>query len=212
MNFIYDVLINFSSNEVYSFYEWQEDDQIKHLKKVPLIKVDNKTYFHFKNDSIIFLDSFLKIVGASFKDPYHFLFTNGKEVCALIFNQRGEVLFKGGLLIDEEEEIINLSKDFSFKEIDYQVIKKGLFNDFLLRKIRMKRMYLKECLESVYQENNLSLLKYLYYECFHHDKEDIKVIYKMLMEEIFKEWTKKQENLYEILKLFKKKEIMSKNP
>ena len=42
MDYYYDVLLNFQDN-YYMFYEWDEDDTIEYVKKIPLIHVDSKT-------------------------------------------------------------------------------------------------------------------------------------------------------------------------
>ena len=36
MNYIYDILINFNEN-LYDFYDWNLNDQIDHIRKIPVI-------------------------------------------------------------------------------------------------------------------------------------------------------------------------------
>ena len=51
MNYIYDILLNFQ-NEYYDFFEWNTNDQITHIKKIPIIKVSNEggNYYEYDND------------------------------------------------------------------------------------------------------------------------------------------------------------------
>ena len=38
MNYIYDILLNFN-NIPYDIFEWNKDDKILHIRKIPLIKL-----------------------------------------------------------------------------------------------------------------------------------------------------------------------------
>ena len=41
MYYYYDILLNFTENdgELFEFYEWEENDNIEFIKKIPLFKV-----------------------------------------------------------------------------------------------------------------------------------------------------------------------------
>ena len=42
MNYVYDILLNF--NEIgYYFYDWNGNDNILHIRKIPIFKIDSKT-------------------------------------------------------------------------------------------------------------------------------------------------------------------------
>ena len=41
MNYIYDILINFQP-VLYDFYEWNLNDNIEHIRKVPMFRVTEK--------------------------------------------------------------------------------------------------------------------------------------------------------------------------
>ena len=44
MYYYYDVLLNFGSEEeVYEFYEWDNEDTIEFVKKIPLFRVSTQT-------------------------------------------------------------------------------------------------------------------------------------------------------------------------
>ena len=38
MNYIYDIYLNFNKT-YYDFYEWNNNDKVMHIKKIPLFKV-----------------------------------------------------------------------------------------------------------------------------------------------------------------------------
>ena len=58
MKDIYDVLLNFKKI-AYEFYEWNNDDDIIHVKKMPIIKVDENTLNEFINYDLCTEDNFL---------------------------------------------------------------------------------------------------------------------------------------------------------
>ena len=44
MYYYYDILLNFGNdNELYSFYEWEKDDALEFIKKIPLFRVSTET-------------------------------------------------------------------------------------------------------------------------------------------------------------------------
>ena len=59
MKNIYDILVNFKKIP-YEFYEWNKEDDVKHVKKMPSIKVSDSTLYDiFYNDAVVsknFLD------------------------------------------------------------------------------------------------------------------------------------------------------------
>ena len=59
MNYIYDVILNFQK-EYYDFYEWNKNDNIYHMRKIPIIKINNKQFFEIKNNTIRFDEETLK--------------------------------------------------------------------------------------------------------------------------------------------------------
>ena len=61
MNYIYDIVLNFNSN-YYEFYEWNKNDNIINVRKIPVFKVDNQTYYDFKFNDIIVNNDFLKLI------------------------------------------------------------------------------------------------------------------------------------------------------
>ena len=48
MNYIYDILLNFKK-EFFEFYEWNLNDDIIHIRKIPVFKVRKNQLYDFKN-------------------------------------------------------------------------------------------------------------------------------------------------------------------
>ena len=61
--------------------------------------------------------------------------------------------------------------------------------------------YIKKDLDTDYKNNDINKLKYLYYEYFNKQNDDIDVIYHELLEELSKDINEKHYDLYNLIKL-----------
>ena len=52
MNYIYDILANFN-NIYYDFFDWNESDNIIHIKKVPIVRVDSDFFNNVKFNDVL---------------------------------------------------------------------------------------------------------------------------------------------------------------
>ena len=58
MNYIYDIFLNFN-DILYDIYEWNRNDNIIHIRKIPLFKVDKKIMSDFITKKIELSSEFL---------------------------------------------------------------------------------------------------------------------------------------------------------
>ena len=61
MNYIYDILLNFKK-EFFEFYEWNLNDDIIHIRKIPVFKVRKNQLYDFKNCNLKLNQKFLKSI------------------------------------------------------------------------------------------------------------------------------------------------------
>ena len=202
MNYIYDILLNFKK-EFFEFYEWEKEDNIVNIKKIPLFLVNNETYKIIKYENVTINSVFVdKIRDKTFaynkiKIGPSCLITNGMEVIGILCNDKGEVIKKSSLLIDEENEILEEAADIDFYNID--IIKRKKINkNNINRRETEKRNFL---IKYISKENNNSNLKYLYYDYFEKENEDISLIKKELINEIRYNWNKRLNDFYETAKI-----------
>ena len=126
MNYIYDIVLNFNSN-YYEFYEWNKNDNIINIRKIPTFKVDNQKYYDFKFNDITVKNDFLKLIEDETSiylgntNKYMCIITNSKEAIGIMFNKNGLIIKKSSLIIDEENEVLELAYDIENTRIDYQV-------------------------------------------------------------------------------------------
>ena len=202
MRFIYDIVVNFEK-DFFEFYEWEKEDNIVNIKKIPLFLVNNETYKIIKYENVTINSMFVdKIRDKTFaynkiKIGPSCLITNGMEVIGILCNDKGEVIKKSSLLIDEENEILEETADIDFYNID--IIKRKKINkNNINRRETEKRNFL---IKYISKENNNSNLKYLYYDYFEKENEDIFLIKKELINEIRYNWNKRLNDFYETAKI-----------
>lgn len=207
MNYIYDVALNFQEN-YYQFFEWNKHDKIKNISKIPLYHVSDEDIINLKNNKIIIDIQTL----AKFKTNHHhqgkiiLLVSNTKMTIGLLFNEKGELLKRSSLIYEEEDEASSLASTLPLTEITYQE------NNIIYKENKLRiEIEKKEILLKYIKENkDKVLLKYLYYEYFHHEKTNIEEIKQDLLNEVAKNWTKKQNDLYHLANLLNKNFSFSK--
>ena len=209
MTYIYDVLLNFSDTErIVEFFEWNNNDSIDHIKRIPLIRISSNAFNELINNNIVVEKEFLDKIQDStwmYKKTknleYAVLITDLNKVIAFEFNKEGKIIAKSGLLLDEEEEIIEESYDLKEEKLNYKIESKINNNIFLTREEQKKQKYLLLELDNIVKENNKNKLNFLYHEIFLKDKLTFEEKYLKLKEDIEKNYTSKYNNLNEIVRL-----------
>ena len=103
-------------------------------------------------------------------------------------------------MLDEEEEVLDEIENDSLYKIN--IIKRRKVNiENVNRNIKEKKDFL---IKYINEEKNDINLKYLYYDYFEKDENNIKTIKNDLIKEIKNNWNKKLNNFYDTVKIFKK--------
>lgn len=209
MKNIYDILVNFKKIP-YEFYEWNKEDDVKHVKKMPSIKVsDSALYDIFYNEVKIsknFLDQIKDKTEIFFgraikKVKYACVIYNDDVALSILLNDNGEIIGKSKLLFDEEEDV--LKDDVSLKEIDYEVIKKSKKISGLTRRETKIVLLLSKYLDKIHESKKNDEIKYMYFECFNTMEEDNEKAYKNLKNEVLKANLNVIETLKTLIKVLK---------
>ena len=205
MNYIYDIVLNFNK-EYYNFFEWNKKDNIINIKKIPLFMVSDSIFNNMKYDIVKVSNDFINMI----KDKTYIyskkesiiscLISNGKEVIGVMFDTEGNVIKRSSLLLDKEEEVIDELYDENVFDIDILSVKKRKNNE-INRVQKEKSNYL---LRYIKKENNTLNLKYLYYDYFEEEEEDIVKIKDRLNYEITNNYNKKLSKLYDTVQIFNK--------
>lgn len=161
MKNIYDILVNFKKIP-YEFYEWNKEDDVKHVKKMPSIKVSDSTLYDiFYNDAVVsknFLDQIKDKTEIFFgrtvkKVKYACVIYNDDVALSILLNDNGEIIGKSKLLFDEEEDV--LKEDEPLKEIDYNIIKKSKKISGLTRREAKIVLLLSKYLDKIHESKKM---------------------------------------------------------
>lgn len=194
MNYIYDIVLNFNSN-YYEFYEWNKNDNIINIRKIPTFKVDNQTYYDFKFNDITVKNDFLKLIEDETSiylgntNKYMCIITNSKESIGVMFNKNGLIIKKSSLIIDEENEVLELAYDIENTRIDYQVNRVCKKMRLVSRSEGEKKKKIINNLNHLFKINNYELIRYIYYDAFLKEEKDVNKIYDELINVINKNET-----------------------
>ena len=208
MNYVFDVCLNFKE-ELYSFYEWNKEDEILYFLKIPVFKIEDELIDDFIKHDIRVDNIFLrKIYNKSqiyFKksnklNEYSCIVTTDKYSIGLNFDKNGYVIGKSYLSLEEENEVTEFSKFIKYSLINYKVIRRNnIKGSYLTRKEKEDIKHMKEYLNNLEKNRKNDELKYLYYEVFNTVENDFKRI-RAKLENILSMNDKKREKFLEIIK------------
>ena len=207
MTYIYDIALNFQDN-YYQFFEWNKHDKIKNLSKLPIYHITDEDILNFKNNKVkVDISTIQKFKEENTKrGKIILLVSNSIITIGLLFDLEGNVLKKSSLIYEEEDEANDIAMHLPLTKITYQEIIP--INEENKLRIEIEK---KETLIHYIKENqDKILLKYLYYEYFHQENNNLEQIKEYLLNEIEKNWTKKQNDLYHLVALISKNKLSLK--
>ena len=191
MTYIYDILLNFiDGSRVYEFFEWEKQDMVEHIKRIPLFCVDDEVLEDALTKDIVFSKNFLQeiynktlVFGSDLENiiSYAFLLSNCKRCYAFELDDKGSIICRSSLLLDEEEEILDVCHSVDIYEIKYEKKNKSKDSCLLTRCEEKKKNFIKRDLIYTYQNKEFTKLDYLYTECFGNDDSTYKEKFDKLM-------------------------------
>lgn len=204
MIYIYDILLNWFDDRVYEFFEWSFDDDIKHVKRIPLLRVDDNTFNDFYYNDFVMDKSVISLIKGKteyFSDNLRSkccaLFTNSNKVIAIKFNEEGRSISKSMLLIEEEDDIASLSYKLGITTVDYKIVSntKSDFNYLTRGELKIKDELLL-FINNAYNGKKFDCIKYMYYIYFDDDSNDFEEMYSSLISCLNGSFDDKMVNLY----------------
>ena len=184
MNYIYDILLDFNDN-LYDFFDWNEGDKIIHIRKIPLFKVSAINYNKIQNNKIVISNEFQERIRNKtemFESQkvtnldYACLICNGVEVMALLFDKNGMNIKYSSLLIDENDEVVEVSERIDEDNFKFKLLEKNKHFFYLTRLDINIINYVNSEIEKMKNDKNLGKIKFLYYELFDEKNDDINFI------------------------------------
>ena len=198
MTYIYDIILNFQKN-YYQFFEWKPEDKILSIPKVSLYHISNRDILILKDNNVKVSQDFIKKIKNDNRNYKKIIciVSNGKIALALQFNSKGYIINRSSLIFEEEEEANNLVNNKDIIKIIYEKNTSQTNNNIL----RIEKERKEEIISFVKETKDITTLKYLYYECFEEDIEEITILKEKLLKELHKEWNGTKKKLYEIIDL-----------
>lgn len=212
MKNVYDILVNFK-RVPYEFYEWDKEDEIKHIKKIPSFKVDSLVLYDFINNDVIASKKFLEEIkekteffcNRTVKNiKYACIFFNDELSVAVLFDEMGCVVGKSKLLFDEEEDVILGGKNLNIFNLEYNVTKRLNTSFNFTRKESKIFLLISKYVDRVYENKKQDELKYMYFECFNEKEEDLEKAYLKLKRNIDNSNFEVVNKLKSLIKVLKK--------
>lgn len=214
MNYIYDIFLNFNK-EAYDFYDWNVDDNIIHVRKIPVFKVKSSVIEDVKKNVVSFNKNVLEKIynktevfnNSSLKKiDYSMIITDSLESYALKLNDLGGVDLVSKFLLDEESEILEFADEIEETDINYIVVsKKDSNRSFKTRLETEIEVRVRKKIDNLQKALDESVLKYLYYECFNEKEEDINIIVNRINNSILESDYKVVSKIDEFFKLLSSK-------
>lgn len=206
MNFYYEIKLNFSDNELYKFYEWSENDKLDLIKKIPIIKVKTALLKEIYNNNFeISEDLFNYISGKTIvKDNLNIenacIFCDTKNCVAIEFDKNRKSIARSTLLLEDENNICEVSFSIKMKDIEIKKIDKLNYSHEFRQETKIKNVITKEILE-LYKNKDKNKLEYLYYEWFNEKETNLDIILKKMLQDIKKELKSIHCEIYKIIKM-----------
>lgn len=209
MNYTYDILVNFKE-EMYDFFDWNNNDDILHIRKIPLFRINAKDFYNIMHNLVKFDREFLDKVqnkteifnNRKIKNiEYAFLLTNGIEVIGYKLNSEYINKYSTSLLVDEDTEVSEICERLTETTIKYKIIKNKRINNFITRNDKEIIKFIKNEIKLLSKEDNYEKLKYLYYECFGKKEDNKDIIIKEIKNSLNDINEKVYMKIYDFLKL-----------
>lgn len=200
MNYIYDIYLNLNET-LYDFFDWNKNDKLIHIKKIPVIKVNEEIIKVLINNNIKINDKLLaqiydrtEVYNVNRKISYCALFATNSDIIAIEFNKNGKTISKSVLFVDEELEVLEIANKLCEKIIDFEILNKQK-SIFKTRKQIKEEKFICNELKNMDE----SRLNYIYFECFGKREENKKTILENIKK--LQKNSKIYKNLYDIVKL-----------
>lgn len=211
MIYTYDILLNWTNEErLKEFFEWNLEDDLEHIKKIPIIRVSDKFIKDLITSKLKIDTNFLPKIKNKAESYFHneidtidyaVIFTNGKLAIAVELDEDGITSYKSTMLLDEEEEVLDMSEELVLLDINYVILKRNKKYSYLTREEEKEKEFLTKELKKIKEKKEEAKINYLYKEFFNDDNISYDLKLKTLQNEIEKEYNSFHNKLYKLLKL-----------
>ena len=205
MNYYYEIKLNFN-DVAYQFYEWDINDKLENIKKVPIVKIKSKVLkeiiasdFKVNNEFLEHINNKTICLGNS-KIKNACIFCDTKNCIAIEFDDKGKSISRSFLKLEDENNICEISYSFKYYDLNIEKDKDLNIKKEFRQEEKIKKIISKEILE-LYNNKNFNKLEYLYYEWFDKTESDRKKVIKDMLLDLKNELKEEHYNIYRIIKM-----------
>lgn len=170
MTYIYDVTLNFNET-LYDFFEWNNNDKLIHVRKIPIFKVSNEDFINILMYEISISEELLNKIkdktdtyGKKNKSFTACLLRNNDNIIALKFDDNCKSSSISSIIVEEELDILEI-KINSCKTFVYKTLNKRSFQTNTRYDI-INKNYIQKEINNLDINNDKEKIKYLYFEYF----------------------------------------------
>lgn len=192
MNYYYDIDVCLQKENI-MFYEWLSKE---YIKKIRTIRVSDQTIKDIMSNDIKVSN---KLLDELRNNNYLCLFVANIGSVVIEFNKKGISKKRSYLQVQDEVNIQDILYTFKEEQIEYELVKKKKYKEYLLREEVMK-MVIQDEIYKLVKSKNYMKLEYLYYEWFNKEAKEKKVLVNDMLSKLNKGIGKQEENIYNIIK------------
>ena len=179
MEYYYDIYLNFNEYPI-NYYEWDKDDDIERVLKIPIVRINDIKEVITKHATIE-------------TDLEKLILCDGVNAIALELVDK-HVAFLSCLSYEDEANICDIVHDMDITPLVINFEKKRIIPFELRQEEKMKKIFLHDL--DVFDDN---LLRYIYYDITNKLEKDIEKIKKYLERDIEKNFGAKYVTLFQNL-------------
>ena len=179
MEYYYDIYLNFNEYPI-NYYEWDKDDDIERVLKIPIVRINDIKEVITKHATIE-------------TDLDKLILCDGVNAIALELVDK-HVAFLSCLSYDDEANICDIVHDMDITPLVINFAKKRIIPFELRQEEKMKKIFLHDL--DVFDDN---LLRYIYYDITNKLEKNIEKIKKYLERDIEKNFGAKYVTLFQNL-------------
>ena len=161
MKYLNDVLLNFDEI-AYEFYEWEKEDDLVRIKRVPVVCISEKDLFIFLQNKIQIDKEELSVCS---KKEHIIIFTSKKDHIAIEFDLEGKELFRSRLTIEDDLNVCEIAYSLKEKKLRYQTLQK-ICHQREMRIASKEKQLIQIELKVIEASHQIEKLSYLFYEWF----------------------------------------------
>ena len=205
MHYYYDLLVNLDT-ELWEFYEWENEDHLVPIKKIPLIRVLESDIRNFMKYEVTMDPEWISALAEKtiFKNASDktncLLFSSTKNSIVLEFDSYGNVVSRSKLLIEDENNCNEVSCNLKETEVPYKVHERLELRSLLRQQMKEKHLLEIE-LKTLKESNNVAKCSYLYYEWFGILESDMEKMIQDFKKDLEKGNLKKLHKIVKIIRL-----------